>query len=205
VTGHTVKPATSGGTGRLFVISGAQAAGKTSVGQALAGALPRSVFIDGDTIGNVVVSGKALMTQPPQIEAVEQLFLRYAGALTVADVYRSAGFDAVIADNIFGSYLDDFLMIAAPEPVHFVMLTPSIDVIRARELARNKDAYRDGVTVEGLVDTIEHDTFRVGLWIDNTTMSASQAAARILRQAKEALVDTREFEQQDEAPGADHR
>lgn len=177
------------------MISGAQAAGKTIVGQALADALPRSVFIDGDTIGDVVVSGKALMTQPPRIEAVEQLFLRYAGALTVADVYRSAGFDAVIADNIFGSYLDDFLMIAAPEPVHFVMLTPSIDVIRAREIAREKNAYRDGFTVEGLVDTIEHDTFRVGLWIDNTTVSPSETAARILRDADRALVDTREFEQ----------
>ena len=194
-----MKPATSGGTGRLFVISGAQAAGKTSVGQALAGALPRSVFIDGDTIGNVVVSGKALMTQPPQIEAVEQLFLRYAGALTVADVYRSAGFDAVIADNIFGSYLDDFLMIAAPEPVHFVMLTPSIDVIRARETARGKNAYRDGITVEGLVDTIEHDTFRVGLWIDNTTLPPAQVAAQIVRQAADALVHTREFEQDETA------
>ncbi|MBB2890298.1 AAA family ATPase [Flexivirga oryzae] len=202
MTGHTVKPATASGTGtgRLFVISGAQAAGKTTVGQALADALPRSVFIDGDTIGNVVVSGKALMTQPPRIEAIEQLFLRYAGALTVADVYRSAGFDAVIADNIFGSYLDDFLMIAAPEPVHFVMLTPSVDVIRAREISRGKNAYRHGFTVEGLVDTIEHDTFRVGLWIDNTSLSPGQTVTRILRRTEEALIDTREFEQQDEAP-----
>lgn len=197
-----MKPATAPGTGtgRLFVISGAQAAGKTTVGQALADALPRSVFIDGDTIGNVVASGKALMTQPPRIEAIEQLFLRYAGALTVADVYRSAGFDAVIADNIFGSYLDDFLMIAAPEPVHFVMLTPSVDVIRAREIARGKNAYRDGFTVEGLVDTIEHDTFRVGLWIDNTSLSPGQTVTRILRRTEDALIDTREFEQQDEAP-----
>lgn len=197
-----MKPATAPGTGtgRLFVISGAQAAGKTTVGQALADALPRSVFIDGDTIGNVVASGKALMTQPPRIEAIEQLFLRYAGALTVADVYRSAGFDAVIADNIFGSYLDDFLMIAAPEPVHFVMLTPSVDVIRAREIARGKNAYRDGSTVEGLVDTIDHDTFRVGLWIDNTSLSPGQTVTRILRRTEDALIDTREFEQQDEAP-----
>ena len=195
-----MKPATATAAGRLFVISGAQAAGKTTVGRALADALPRSVFIDGDTIGNVVVSGKLLMTQPPRIEAIEQLFLRYAAALTVADVYRSAGFDAVIADNIFGSYLDDFLMIAAPEPVHLVMLTPSIDVVRAREVARDKNAYRDGITVEGLVDTIEHDTFRVGLWIDNTALSPGQTVTQILRRVGEAYVDTREFDQHDEAP-----
>lgn len=185
---------TSTQPGRLFVISGAQAAGKSTVGAALADALPRSVFIDGDTIGNVVVSGKALMTEPPAVEAVEQLFLRYAGALTVADVYRAAGFDAVIADNIFGTFLDDYLMIAAPEPVHFVMLTPSADVIQAREAARGKNAYRDGFTVDGLVRSIEHETSRVGLWIDNTTLAPAQVVLQILRRTGEALVDTRVFD-----------
>lgn len=193
---------TSTQPGRLFVISGAQAAGKSTVGAALADALPRSVFIDGDAIGNFVVSGKALMTEPPDVEAVEQLFLRYAGALTVADVYRAAGFDAVIADNIFGTFLDDYLMIAAPEPVHFVMLTPSADVIQAREAARGKNAYRDGFTVDGLVRSIEHETTRVGLWIDNTTLAPAQVVLQILRRTGEALVDTRVFEtdELDETP-----
>ncbi|RNI20869.1 AAA family ATPase [Flexivirga caeni] len=184
---------TQSGTGRLFVISGAQAAGKSTVGRALAEALPRSVFVDGDTIGNFVLSGKELMTEPPRTPAIEQLFLRYAGALTVADVYRSAGFDAVIADNIFGSFLNDYLMIAAPEPVHFVMLNASADIIRAREIARGGNAYRDGFTVEGLVSSIEHDTLRVGLWIDNTVLTAGQTVAQILRHTDDALVDTREF------------
>jgi len=199
VTGHTVRPATAKTNGRLFVISGAQAAGKSTVGEALAAALPRAVFVDGDAIGNFVVSGKERMTEPPRIEAIEQLFLRYAGALTVADVYRTAGFDAVIADNIFGSFLDDFLMIAAPEPVHFVMLTPSVDIIRAREAARGKNAYRDGFTIEGLVESVEHDTTRVGLWIDNTALTVAQTVARILEHADEALVDTRDFESDESA------
>lgn len=196
---------TSTQIGRLFVISGAQAAGKSTVGQALADALPRSVFIDGDSIGNFVVSDKALMTEPPSVEAVEQLFLRYAGALTVADVYRSAGFDAVIADNIFGTFLDDYLMIAAPEPVHFVMLTPSAAIIESREAGRGKNAYWDGFTVEGLVRSIEHETTRVGLWLDNTTMSVGQTVLQILRRTGEALVDTRPFEsaETDEAEGLD--
>lgn len=189
-------------TGRLFVISGARAAGKTTVGQTLADALPRSVFIDGATIGDLVVSGREPLTEPPRIEAVEQLFLRYAGALTVADVYRSAGFDVIIADTIFGSFLDDFLMIAAPEQLHFVMLTPSVDVIRARDAARGNTAYRDGVTVEGLVDKIEHETFRVGLWIDNTTLAPGRAAAHILCHTDESLVDTTEFESHDDGTPA---
>lgn len=197
-----MRPASTTKIGRLFVVSGAQAAGKSTTGAALAEALPKAVFIDGDTIGNFVVSGKELMTEPPQIEAIEQLFLRYAGALTVADVYRSAGFDAVIADNIFGSFLDDFLMIAAPEPVHFVMLTPSADIIRARDAGRRRTAYRDGFTIAGLLQSIEFDTTRVGLWFDNTELTVEQTVDHIVRHATEALVDTREFEQPDEAPSS---
>lgn len=195
VRGHVVRPATATKLGRLFVISGAQAAGKSTVGAALADALPRAVFVDGDAIGNFVVSGKELMTEPPRIEAIEQLFLRYAGALTVADVYRSAGFDAVVADNIFGTFLDDFLMIAAPEPIHFVMLHPTADAIRGRERARGTNAYRDGFTVESLVESVEHGSRRVGLWIDNTDLSVAQTVSRILEHADAALVDTREFDE----------
>jgi gluconate kinase len=176
------------------VISGAQAAGKSTVGQGLADSLPRAVFIDGDAIDDFVVSGRAPMTDPPTTQAVEQLFLRYAGALTVADVYRSAGFDAVIADNIFGHFLDDYLMIAAPEPIRFVMLTPTADAIRDRERARAKNAYRDGFTVEALVESVEHGSRRVGLWIDNTDLSVAQTVSQIVEHADEALVDTREFD-----------
>ncbi|MFC6705848.1 phosphotransferase [Flexivirga alba] len=183
---------------RIFVISGAQGAGKSTVGQALAESLPRAVFVDGDAIDDFVLSGREPMTEPPSTAAVEQLFLRYAGALTVADVYRSAGFDAVIADNIFGTFLDDYLVIAAPEPIHFVMLTPTADAIRAREHGRGKNAYRDGFTVEALVESVEHDSRRVGLWIDNTNLSVAQTVSQILAHAGEALVDTREFDDSDD-------
>jgi len=177
-------------TGRLFVITGAQAAGKSTVAQALAAALTKAVFIDGDLIGNSVVSGKELITEPATVAAIEQLFLRYAGALALADVYRTAGFDAVIADNIFGDYLDDFLEIAAPERVHLVMLHPSIDTIYDRDAQRRKNAYRDGVTVEDLWHTIEDHTTRAGLWIDTTSMSVAQTITKILRSLDEAAVDT---------------
>lgn len=186
-------------TGRLFVISGAQAAGKSTIGRALAHALPKAAFIDGDAIGNFVLSGKAHMSEPPTVAAVEQLFLRYAGALTVADVYRSAGFDAVIADNIFGTFLDDYLNIAAPEPIHFIMLTPTVEAIYERENARGKKAYGAGFTVEGLVEAVEYGTQEVGLWIDNTDAAVPQVVSYILEHTDEAFVDTTEFDSKDES------
>ena len=176
--------------GRLFLITGAQAAGKSTVGRALAEGMRKAVFIDGDSVDDVIVSDRMPMTEPPTVGAVEQLFLRYAGALTLADVYRSAGFDAVIADNVFGSFLDDYLILAAPEPLHLVMLNPSAEVIEQREDGRRKNAYRDGFTIDGLVATIEDGTARLGLWLDTSHLSVAQTVTQILQRADEALVDT---------------
>lgn len=174
--------------GRLFVITGIQAAGKSTVGRALAEALPKAVFIDGDVVGNTVVSGKELMSEPPTMAAIEQLLLRYSGALTLADVYRAAGFDAVVADNIFGRYLEDFLELADPEPVHLVVLHPSVDTVSAREGERSGRAYRDGITVEGLWALVEFDTPRLGLWIDNSSDTVGRTVTTILQHLDDALI-----------------
>lgn len=183
-------------SGRLFVITGARAVGKTACGKALAQALTRAVFLDGDTIGDSVVSGKAPMTEPATVDAVDQLFLRYAGALALADVYRSGGFDVVIADTIIGSYLDGFLEIAEPDLVHLVMLNPTVDAIYERDEQRRKTAYEQGLTVEDLWRTVEEHTRRAGLWLDTSNMSVAQTITQILRRIDETRVDTTAVERE---------
>lgn len=174
--------------GRLFVVTGIQGAGKSTVGRALAEALPRAVFVDGDDVGKTVVSGRVGMTQPPTTQGIEQLLLRYAGALTLADVYRAAGFDAVVADNILGSYLEDFLDLADPEPVHLVVLHPSAEVVEQRDTDRGGHAYDHGFTVQGLWELLEHKTSRLGLWLDTSKDSPARTVTRILRGLDEALI-----------------
>ncbi|MBC9957054.1 AAA family ATPase [Yimella sp. cx-51] len=175
-------------TGRLFVITGIGGAGKTTIGRELAGALPRAVFIDGDTIAGVVVSGAVPMTEPPKLAAIEQLLLRFAGALTLADVYRNAGFDVVIADTVIGCYLDDFLELADPEPVHLVVLHPSVEVITERDAARRHKTDHDGATLDGQWLALEHETERLGLWIDSSHHSVAKTVTHILRNLDEALI-----------------
>ncbi|MDE9364175.1 hypothetical protein PZ938_01015 [Luteipulveratus sp. YIM 133132] len=174
--------------GRLFVITGIQGAGKTTIGTALARTLNRSVFIDGDLVGSVVVSGREPMSEPASQEAIEQLLFRYVGALVLADTYRTAGFDAVIADNIFGDYLEDFLELAAPETVHLVMLHPSQDTVRLRDMERGGDAYRDGFTIQGLWESVESGTRRAGLWLDTSHMTVAETVLEILKRQPEAEV-----------------
>jgi len=174
--------------GRLIVVSGAQAAGKTTVGSAVAARLSRAVHVDGDAIHRMVVSGEVPMTLPAPPAAVEQLFLRWLGAIAVAETYQRAGFDAVLTDNIFGDFLEDFLDFVSPAPVHLVMLNPTADVLRQREAGRGKSGYDDAVTVDALWRSVNEDTPRMGLWLDTSRQSAVESADAVLDRLDEALL-----------------
>jgi chloramphenicol 3-O-phosphotransferase len=174
--------------GRLIVVTGAQAAGKTTVGYAVAARLPRAIHVDGDSIHRMVVSGVVPMTLPAPPAAVEQLFLRWLGSIAVAETYQRAGFDAVLSDNIFGDFLEDFLDFVSPAPVHLVVLNPSVEILREREAGRDKSGYDAAVTAEALWRSVNHDTRRVGLWLDTSRQNVIQTANAVLDRLDEAFI-----------------
>ncbi|MGI8870370.1 MAG: AAA family ATPase [Mycobacteriales bacterium] len=179
------------GAGRLLIITGASAAGKTTVGYAVAAQLPRAVHVDGDTVHQFVVSGAVPMDLPPPPGGEEQLRLRYSGALAVAQVYLRAGFDAVITDNIFEADLIDILSLAladvATETAYLVMLNPSVGVIRERYAARPGGGYTDSITPEGMADAVAR-TPRLGLWLNNGSQTPTESAAEIIGRLGQAAV-----------------
>jgi len=75
-----------------LLLTGPQGAGKTTVGELVAGRWPRGVHVDGDAFRRFVVSGRAEMTADPSDEALRQLRLRYALAAHVA----AARYDRVV-------------------------------------------------------------------------------------------------------------
>jgi len=177
--------------GRLFVITGITASGKTTVGHALASMLPRSVHIDGDWVQRFVVSGAVPMDLPPPAGAIEQLRLRYAGALAVARVYRHAGFDAVVTDNIFEHDLPGVLNVAFAaddtSTVFVIVLSPSIDEVRRRYQDRPGGGYTATVTVEGLAAALQR-TPHLGLWLDSSHQTPTETAEEILDRLEQAVV-----------------
>ncbi|SDE33418.1 hypothetical protein SAMN05660485_00610 [Blastococcus fimeti] len=60
----------------VLLVTGAQAAGKSTVGRAVAELAPRGVFLDGDTFWQAVVAGRADMDRRPTGAALAQLHLR---------------------------------------------------------------------------------------------------------------------------------
>jgi len=172
----------------LFVISGVQAAGKSTVARLLAARLDKAVCVPGDAIRAMVVTGRLEMTPDADDAAIGQLLLRYEAALAVAAVYLRAGFHAVVEDVIVGPVLGDFLaMVPVPE-LHLVVLDPDGEAIAEREAGRPKTAYGGAWTVGSLQDVLRTSTERLGLWLDSSDLSPEQTVDRIVDDLSASLV-----------------
>lgn len=174
----------------VFLVTGIQAAGKSTVAQALAERLERSVHVRGDLFRRMVVNGRVDMgpADPPP-EALRQLRLRYALAAQVADGYADAGFAVVLQDIVLGPHLTDMVGAIRTRPCYVVVLAPSADVVRerdeARRAARGKVAYRPGD--EGVADLdayLRHETPRIGLWLDTSELTVAETVEEIMARAE---------------------
>jgi predicted kinase len=170
----------------VFVVTGIPAAGKSTVAQALAERLERSVHVRGDLFRRMVVNGRVDMgPADPPAEALRQLRLRYALAASVADRYAEAGFDVVLQDVVLGPDLADMVAALRTRPCHVVVLTPRADTVRerddARQASRGKVAYRPGDEgIAGLDRYLRTATPRIGLWLDTSEMTVAGTVEAIL-------------------------
>ncbi len=166
----------------VYLITGIQAAGKSTVAQALAERLPRSVHVRGDVFRRFVVNGRAEMSAAPSPEALTQLRLRHSLAAATADAYAEAGFTVVLQDVVLGEFLPWLAGLLVTRPLYVVVLAPRPEVVLAREAARDKDAY-DEFTVSGLDEVLRSATPRIGLWLDTSDLTVAQTVDRILAEA----------------------
>ena len=69
----------------IILVTGIMASGKSTVAQAVAERLPKSVHLRGDLFRRLMVNGRAEMDFQLSAEALAQLNLRYDIATTVAE------------------------------------------------------------------------------------------------------------------------
>jgi len=175
-------------TASVHVITGIQAAGKSTVAQALAERLPgRTVHVHGDQFRRWIVGGRAEMTPDAGPEAVRQLRLRHLLTARTADTYADAGFAVVAQDVVLGTELPALVAAIRTRPLHVVVLTPRPDAVAAREAGRGKQAYGPW-TVEALDKALRAETPRVGLWLDTSDLTVDETVEEILNRPDESRV-----------------
>jgi predicted kinase len=165
---------------RLVIITGAMAAGKSTVAQAVAEALPKSVHLRGDVFRKMIVGGAAVMGPELDEEALAQLKLRHDLACDAARRYHAAGFSVVYQDILIGRYLTDVAARLADLDPQIVVLAPDAATLARRDRDRGKTGYSASFPPEILADALVRETPRTGLWIDSSQMSVTDVVARIL-------------------------
>ena len=170
----------------VMLITGIQAAGKSSVAQAVAERLDRSVHLRGDVFRKMIVNGRASMgpAEPPE-EAVRQLRLRYRLAAQAADGYAEAGFTVVLQDIVLGGYLTEMVELIRTRPLYVVVLAPRPAVVAEREAARHrargKAAYKPGDEGPAELDAhLRRETPKIGLWLDTSEQATEQTTDDLL-------------------------
>lgn len=170
----------------VILITGIQAAGKSSVAQAVAERLERSVHLRGDVFRRMIVNGRADMgPADPPAEAVRQLRLRYQLAAQAADGYAEAGFTVVLQDIVLGGDLAEMVTAIRARPLYVVVLAPRPQVVAEREdarrLARGKTAYKPGDRSAAELDaSLRRETPRMGLWLDTSEQTLDQTVDELL-------------------------
>jgi predicted kinase len=171
----------------IYLITGVMASGKSTVAQALAERLPRSVHVRGDTFRRFIVNGAAEMTLQLSDAARAELTLRHELAADTACRYAGAGFTVVLQDIVIGNDLPVMIARITVRPLHVVVLAPTADEIASREAARHKTGYRQ-MTPAQFDAAFRADTPRLGLWLDTTALSVDETVEQILSRPDESVI-----------------
>jgi predicted kinase len=165
---------------RLFLITGAMAAGKSTVAESLARRLDRSVHLRGDVFRKMIVNGAAEMGPELSPEAARQLALRHRLACEVAEGYLEAGFAVVYQDILIGQALQQVADRLRHRSPALVVLAPKPEVLAQRDRNRAKTGYGNHFPPSALASALDRGSPRLGLWLDTSDMSVDEVVERIL-------------------------
>jgi hypothetical protein len=117
------------GRGRLLLVTGADASSLGQLARAIAERLGESVVVEGHVLDAMRVDPSQTTLAEPLtgVGLVRRQLLRWSAGLALAETYLIEGFDVVVADRVEGDRVEDYLDLAAPEPVHLVVVGAGID------------------------------------------------------------------------------
>lgn len=176
----------------VWLVTGAQASGKSTVADLLARRFERGVHVRGGEFYRWAVAGWTHVGDGDEREVLRLLDLRYRLASMVADEYAAAGFTTVVQENIYGRHVAEWLDRVRARPLHLVVLRPSVEVVERRDAARRaasgKVAYRGDFTPAVNDEHVAGTRRDLGLWLDTSDQTPDRTVDEIVRRAAEARV-----------------
>jgi predicted kinase len=171
-----------------WLITGIPGAGKSTVARLLAATMPRAAHIEGDRLGELIVSGAVRPDAEPREESRRQMRLNVRNQCLLARSFAGAGFvpvmDYVVVDR---ARLGLYRRLLPALDLRFVVLHPGREVALARDRARPEKtvaaafAYLEDILVRELAGT--------GLWVASGRLSPEETVALILREQDRARID----------------
>jgi adenylylsulfate kinase-like enzyme len=180
-------------TDGVWLITGAQTSGKSTVAELLTRRFERGVHVRGGQFYRWAVAGWVHFDDRERPEEARRLLdLRYRLSALVADEYASAGFATIVQDNIYGNDVVRWLESVTARPRHLVVLRPRVDVIAARDEQRRRStgkvAYRGGFTVAKNDADLATTPRQLGLWLDTSDQALEQTVMEVLTRRREAQI-----------------
>lgn len=167
----------------IIVVTGIQAAGKSTVARLLARRFRRGAHVEADTLQRMIVSGGIWPDEPgePGPEAARQLRLRLKHLCLLGISFYEAGFTAVLDDIILGDRWAHLQEDLQGYPFSLVVLAP-----RRAVVIEQRDPHRGqrplGAAWAVYLDDILRATMAsTGLWLDTSDQTPEETVEAIVR------------------------
>ena len=168
----------------IIIVTGIQAAGKSTVSRLLAQRFARGVHIEADVLHYMIVAGSEQVQEPGELEGeVErQYLLRLKHMCLLGRSFFEAGFTAILDDIVLGESWQYVQAQLQGVPFSLVVLAPRVEIV-AQQRDRNRAKRPLGAAWATYLDHAFRSTMAgIGLWIDSSEMTPEETVDQILSQ-----------------------
>jgi hypothetical protein len=166
----------------IYLVSGIQGSGKTTVGRLLAERFELGAFISADVLHNMIVAGGEFPDGPhPSPKQLHQLWLRGFNACLLADSFHAQGITSVIDDIVVGDRIGHFRDETKHRPLYLIQLLADVETANRRFYERGSKGPTEDTNV--FLDRAIREGPQVGLWIEVGDRTPEEIVDEILERA----------------------